>query len=435
MNAAEGAVSAAEGTAGSARDTLGAGTLSAGTIGGILSPGDAQAAARVLGRVDGCAVEPTAAISGAIWSCLAEPGDGVAGLFRTVFGAERALGLLTLSADQIRSRLRDAHVAEAANVDVDAALRRWVGRLTEARVRAAIRAARSVGAQLLVPGDESWPAGYADLGPHAPAALWVRGDPARLTAEPGVAIVGSRASSGYGEQVALELGDGLASRGIAVHSGGAYGIDGSAHRAALAAEGSTVAVMAGGVDRFYPAGHSELLARVVDRGAVVAEVPCGTSPSRWRFLQRNRLLAAGTGATVVVEAGERSGALNTATHARGLGRPLGAVPGPITSPSSAGCHRLLGEPEVRLIGGVHDVVGLLRPALDTGGADHLGTGEGRLHPVEVRVLDALSPRRPRTEAEVALSAGLGESEARATLAVLELTGRARERDRGWVAVV
>ena len=116
-----------------------------------------------------------------------------------------------------------------------------------------------------------------------------------------------------------------------------------AHRAALASDGTTIAFLAGGIDRFYPLGHESLLTRIAQTGAVVSELPCGAAPTKWRFLQRNRLIAAASQATVVLEAGIRSGSLNTAGHAAALGRPLGAVPGPVTSPASAGCHRLLRE--------------------------------------------------------------------------------------------
>ena len=148
----------------------------------------------------------------------------------------------------------------------------------------------------------------------------------------------------------MESSAGLVDRGFTIVSGAAYGIDGMAHRAALASGGTTVAFLAGGVDRFYPLGHEALLGRIAEQGAVVAELPCGSAPTKWRFLQRNRLIAAATEATIVLEAGMRSGSLNTAGHAAALGRPLGAVPGPVTSPASAGCHRLLREYDAVCVG-------------------------------------------------------------------------------------
>ena len=153
--------------------------------------------------------------------------------------------------------------------------------------------------------------------------------------------MGARAATGYGEHISMEAASGLVDRGFAVVSGAAYGIDGMAHRAALASHGQTIAFLAGGVDRFYPAGHDALLSKIVESGAVVSELPMSAAASKWRFLMRNRLVAAVTQATVVIEAGWRSGSLNTAGQARELGRPVGAVPGPVSSAASAGCHRLI----------------------------------------------------------------------------------------------
>ena len=152
----------------------------------------------------------------------------------------------------------------------------------------------------------------------------------------------------------------LAASGVTIVSGAAYGIDGMAHRAALNAGGVTVAMLAGGVDRAYPAGHTELLARIAAHGVVASEVPCGSAPTKWRFLQRNRSISALAQATVVVEAGWRSGSLNTAGHAAALGRPLGAVPGPITSTTSTGCHLLIQAGIARLITSADD----LAPTVD-----------------------------------------------------------------------
>lgn len=198
-----------------------------------------------------------------------------------------------------------------------------------------------------VPGDTDWPAGLNDLGIGAPFGLWIRSRnyaaTIDLTTRPSVAIVGARAATSYGEHVALELAQSLSASGIIIVSGAAYGIDGAAHRAALATGGTTVAFLAGGVERAYPAGHLQLIDRIVQDGAAISEVPPGSTPTKWRFLARNRLIAAVSQATVVVEAGYRSGSLNTAGHASALGRPLGAVPGPVTSAASAGCHRLIRE--------------------------------------------------------------------------------------------
>ncbi|SMX78007.1 DNA processing protein [Brevibacterium aurantiacum] len=191
---------------------------------------------------------------------------------------------------------------------------------------------------VLIPDDAAWPAGLTSLSDQEPYALWVNGDPQLLSTptQDLVTISGARAATSYGEHVASMLASDLANQGRVVVAGAAYGIDGGAHRATLAADGATVAVLASGVDRPYPSGHRELIERIAQRGAVVSEIPPGGAPTRWRFIQRSRLLAAMSSATVIVEAGVRSGSLGVAEQARSLDRPVGAVPGPITSATSAG---------------------------------------------------------------------------------------------------
>ncbi|WP_300012978.1 DNA-processing protein DprA [Pseudonocardia sp.] len=219
------------------------------------------------------------------------------------------------------------------------------------RAAADLAAAAASGMRLLTPEHPEWPAGpfealagcgVGELAP--PVALWVTG-PGRLAAlcERAVAVVGARAATGYGTHVAGELGAALAQRSCTVVSGAAIGIDGAAHRGALGAAGATVAVLACGADRAYPRAHETLLARIAGTGLVVSEYPPGSVPGRHRFLVRNRLIAGLAAGTVVVEAGLRSGATRTATDTASLGRPVMAVPGPVTSGMSAGCHRLLRE--------------------------------------------------------------------------------------------
>jgi DNA processing protein len=230
-----------------------------------------------------------------------------------------------------------------------------------------------------VPNDPGWPDGLNDLGLDAPFGLWVRAqDPGAglvLNSKPRVAVVGARAATSYGEHVAVELvSDLVAGHGVAIISGAAYGIDGAAHRAALAAGGITVAFLAGGVDRPYPVGHAQLIERITHSGMIAAEVPPGSAPTKWRFLARNRLIAAVGQASVVVEAGWRSGSLNEAGHAVKLERPLGAVPGPITSAASAGCHRLIREFGAACITSTHDVlelIGIPQPADPNVGVDEM----------------------------------------------------------------
>jgi DNA protecting protein DprA len=229
--------------------------------------------------------------------------------------------------------------------------------------RRALDAADRIGCRLLVPGDPGWPTVLDDLDATAPLCLWVRG-PADLHAlsARSVALVGARAATPYGEHVAADLAAGIAEAGGLVVSGGAYGIDVAAHRGALSAGGITVALLAGGVDRTYPAGNRDLLESLArEHGAVVAECPPGTAPVRSRFLLRNRLIAALAGATVVVEAAWRSGALSTAAHAGALLRPLGAVPGPVTSMASVGCHRPLRDGAAVCVTSTADVLELIGP--------------------------------------------------------------------------
>jgi DNA processing protein len=208
-----------------------------------------------------------------------------------------------------------------------------------------------LGGRLVCPGDAEWPRSLDDLGlgrgrddPGRPFALWVLGpaDLAAVTAR-SVALVGSRAATPYGEHMAKLLAGGLVDRGFAVVSGGAYGIDAVSHQAALSAGGVTIAVLASGVDVPYPLKNAMLLSRIPATGLVISEAPVGSRPYRHRFLSRNRLIAALTAGTVIVEAGLRSGALNTARHARRLGRPLMGVPGPANSSQSAGVHSMLRE--------------------------------------------------------------------------------------------
>lgn len=321
------------------------------------------------------------AFARAAWSRIAEPGDGGAGLIVAGLGAQGALDALI----QLWPAARIAELIEeraAGNVDRDAlvdtlarGLARWRPRLESQTVLQDLHHARLTGCRLLLPEDALWPGGLDDLGAHAPQALWCRGRDAALRALAGsLSLVGARAATPYGEGLALDIATGLAERGIAVVSGAAYGIDGAAHRAALAASGVTVAFLAGGADRAYPSGNAPLITRIAREGAVLAEVPPGGTPTKWRFLQRNRLIAAVSRATVVLEAGWRSGSLNTAGHAAALGRPLGAVPGPVTASTSAGCHRLIREYDAQLVTDLDSILELLPLGAATGAPDHAASG-------------------------------------------------------------
>jgi DNA processing protein len=274
------------------------------------------------------------AIARVILSSVLEPGDSDAGkLVDAIGAAETVRAILDTDDERTTEQLRE----------------RARSRFSIGGIEQALRAAARFGATLITPEHPHWPTRVNDLGDLAPFALWVRGDSEILTDAKTTAIVGARAATGYGEHITMELAAGLVERGHTIASGAAYGIDGMAHRAALASHGRTIAYLAGGVDRFYPAGHDALLTRIVESGAVVSEVPCGTPPTKWRFIQRNRIVAANSATVIVTEAGWRSGSLNTANHAAALGRPVGAVPGPVTSAASAGTHRLIREHGATLI--------------------------------------------------------------------------------------
>lgn len=353
-------------------------------------------------------------------SVLTEPGDSVWGSYVAHFGAAVVL-------DALVSATSPSEFASALGFPADATLsaawQRWVPRLRSELVIGAAEHAAQVSARVCIPGDEDWPGGLDDLGPFAPHCLYQRGA-SDTEWRRAIAMVGARASTGYGEHVASEIAGELAASGTLIVSGAAYGIDGIAHRAALAEEAPTVAVLAGGIDRFYPSGHSELLQRICADGRVLSESPCGTAPSKWRFLQRNRLIAAASRATVVVEAGVRSGSLNTAGHAAAIGRPLGAVPGPVTSPASAGCHRLLREYDAVCVTSARDVQELAFGALPSADTE-------RTDPAAQRVRDALG-RSAQTIEQIAAAAGFSVAETSGRLAEGELAGWARSTPTGWI---
>lgn len=275
-----------------------------------------------------------------VLSMVVEPDDAVTGrLLATVGGVE------TL-------RLAESDSPVPGLGDADAQV--WRGHFATPGIDSLderLLQARRTELGVLIPGDDDGPGSLGDLGERAPYALWTRGASSFL-ARPLtnlVTLTGARAATSYGEHVAGTLASDLAAVARIVVAGGAYGMEGAAHRAALAAGGDTIAVLANGVDRAYPAGHSELLGRVADVGLLVSEVAPGATPTRHRFIARARLMAALSAATVVVEAGARSGSMKVAQEAHQLGRSLCAVPGPVTSATSVGPHRLLHSGEARLV--------------------------------------------------------------------------------------
>jgi DNA processing protein len=298
--------------------------------------------------------------------------------------------------------------------------------------------------RFVVPGDEEWPTGLDDLaGLEAvqrrggvPLGLWLRGPGHLVTlTERSVAVVGSRAATAYGSGVAADLGADLADAGVTVVSGGAFGIDAAAHRGALSVDGASVGVVANGVDVAYPPGNARIFEALAARHLVVSELPPGSHPTRVRFLARNRLIAAMSGGTVVVEAAVRSGARNTAGWAAAMGRPLMAVPGPVHSAASVGPHLMVRSGQAVLVTRAAEVLELVAPA----GQHLLSQQQGSvrrtdgLDPVELGVFEALSAQRWRTPGELARAAGVRVPVCLAALSELEALALATGDARGWRA--
>ncbi len=357
----------------------------------------------------------------AAWSRVVEPTDRVGGRVAARLGPAEALRHVLAGAPLPLPARPDERPA-AVRVALAEAAERWRVRAVHADPRRDVDTVTAAGGRLVVPADDEWPAALADLDEQAPSCLWVRGSGDLRALARSVALVGARAASPYGRHVAQDLAAGVAGHDLAVVSGGAFGIDAAAHSGALAAGGVTVCVLACGVDRAYPRSHERLLDQVAGSGLLVSESAPGADPTRWRFLERNRLIAALAGATVVVEAAWRSGALSTARHAVRLGRPLGAVPGPVTAASSAGCHRLLRETGAVCVTDAQEVVELASavgeffpaaPVVPRRPHDDL-TGP------DLQVYEALAPRRWATPEQLAVVAGLAPGAVQAAIGRLEL---------------
>ncbi|SNR72639.1 DNA processing protein [Haloechinothrix alba] len=325
-----------------------------------------------------------------------------------------------------------------------------VAELTRARAHrtvspAELDRAREAGMRLIVPEDEEWPAwpllslevaaGRGVAGMLSPLGLWACGQASlERTVRQAVTIVGARAATGYGEHTAADWAYTLAARGVTIVSGAAYGVDAAAHRGALASTGATVAVLGCGVDAGYPAGHDAMLRRIAERGLVLSEYPPGTRPARHRFLVRNRLLAALTAGTVVVEADLRSGARNTASTATSLGKSVMAVPGPVTSRMSRGCHELVRSAGATLVASAAEVaeeVGTFGVDLEQRPAEQGRELDG-LSRTAGRVYDALDARSGRSAEQLATEAGLPVGTTRAVLCELELDGLSLRCEDGWL---
>ena len=321
---------------------------------------------------------------------------------------------------------------------------RWNRRM-ERTLNAEAHMAATCGAWLVTPADPLWPPQLNDLGPDRPYGLWCRGDSRHLldvASAPSVALVGSRDPSIYGTEATTHLAAELARRGYTVISGGAMGIDIAAHRAALTQQGSdlpTIAFMAGGLDRLYPAQNSDALNMIVDRGLIMSEVSVGNTPTRWRFLERNRLIAALARHTIVVEARWRSGALNTARHAMEIGRTLWAVPGQINSPNSVGTNRLLRDGLAQTLTEAADILEYDAAAGFELGTEHESEWDqaasssalDELTERQGRVWDDLSPRSYRGVDEIAAALGLSARDVMADLFHLGRCGLAESSGTSW----
>ncbi|MFE4333916.1 DNA-processing protein DprA [Streptomyces sp. NPDC056831] len=374
------------------------------------------------GAGPGVAVSDRERLARAALTRILEPGDERGGRWLRACGAVELLRRITT---------RDG-AAERLSGMTPKRLEGYRLRAERAEPERDLAAVAALGGRFVCPGDREWPSQLDDLADARPTGLWVRGPrDLRLWALRSVAVVGSRACTPYGSHMAASLGAGLAELGWVVVSGAAFGVDGAAHRGALAVDGATMAVLACGVDVAYPRGHAELIGRMAEQGLVIGELPPSDHPTSRRFILRNRVIAALTRGTVVVEAEYRSGSLVTARSAQRLGRFTMGVPGPATSGLSAGVHELL-RGEGILVTDASEVaelvgdIGELAPAR-----------RGPVHPrdlldaVSARVLDALPSRGAVGGRDVARGAGTSIDEALGRLYELHSLGFVERDGDGW----
>lgn len=336
------------------------------------------------------------------------------------------------------TRLYDDVVARRGTEELVADASGRLGTLDPARE---LEEADRLGIRFVIPGDSEWPTQLDDLARTGlvadlcgvPIGLWVRG-PLRLDElSDSVAVVGSRSSTTYGENVARDLGAGMARAGRGLVSGAAFGIDQAAHRGALALDGPSVAVLACGVDRPYPADHRSLIEHMAQACAVVSELPPGCAPLRGRFLARNRIIAALASGTVIVEAAHRSGALNTAAWTDSLSRPLMAVPGAVTSAQSQGVHQWIRSGAATLVTGPAEVLELVGGS----GESLLDVPRGRERPRDRlsrrhrQVLEAVPVRHPAGLASIAATAGIALLETQTALTYLARHDFVVQDREGW----
>ena len=305
-----------------------------------------------------------------------------------------------------------------------------------------IETAAAQGIRFVCPEEDEWPTALGDLDRAeplqgrggAPLGLWVKGS-LRLdqACDRAAAIVGSRSATTYGAGISSDIAAHLAEHHVPVVSGAAFGIDQAAHRGALAMKGTTVAVLACGVDRAYPSAHRNLLDYIADTGLVVSELPPGCAPTKVRFLSRNRLIAALTQGTVVVEAAVRSGALNTANWAVRLNRVLMGVPGPVTSAPSQGVHELIRSRGATLVTRGEDVLELLSPSGSNLSEPIRGPMlvADRLSDRERQVLDAVPVIQPACVDSISRTAGIAVRDVPGAIERLHTLGLVERTSRGW----
>ncbi len=379
--------------------------------------------------------------SRAALSFLADPGDQVmAALLRSVQPTELLAAIVSgqpgPGSTLMRTTAGDGGPALVTAAVADRAVDRWRMRLPDVPPASRLAAWERSGYRLVCPGEAEWPTQLDDLGDARPVVLWLRGRAdLRFACLRSVSIVGSRAATAYGTHVGTELAAEIAGLGWTVISGGAYGIDACAHRGALAVGGCTAAVLASGLSFGYPKGHDELFAAIARTGIMVSECPPERAPTRPGFLVRNRVIAALSRGTVVVEAALRSGAINTARHARELNRPVMAVPGPITSEQSAGCHELIRESGATCVTRARHVIEMIAPLGDAerGPDREPAVPADHLDPVTASVLQAVLRRTGRGPATIATLAGVDLDTALRCLGLLAAAGHVERCEQGWRA--
>jgi DNA processing protein len=369
-------------------------------------------------------------------SFLADPGDRVLGAALRQMTAAELFAVTTGTGAYGDLVLSGAPADEA----LSRAVRKWRRRLSLLPPAARVERWHEDGLRTVIPGDPEWPSQLDDLGDARPLLLWLRGSAdLRYCCLRSVAIVGARAATTSGRMTTSEIAATLSELGMTIISGGAFGIDTSAHEGAITADGLTVAVLAGGLSFGYPKGHASLFAGIAAQGVLVSECPPDQAPTRPGFLVRNRLIAALGRGTVVVEAALRSGALNTARHARELCRPVMAVPGPVSSEQSAGCHELIREYGAMLVTCARDVAEHLEPGGD--GADETaGPRRGpavprdHLEPTARAVLEQVPARGGMGIASIAVRAGVDLDTTLRNLGLLAATGFVERCPKGWRAI-